>query len=112
MIYKWSEGSRQNVTAQKVGDAVEDIVAMAGSITPDTLVAEARNRKSPIHNLVTWNREEAAHKWRVHQARNVLANLRVIVESNGEEIPIIAYVSVHVDNVPAYVTTATAMSEQ
>lgn len=112
MEYKWRDGSRMNVTAQKVGAAIERIVEREGSVTPESLVASARSSRSTIHKLFDWDDQHAADSWRKHQARNVLGDLRVIVESDGEEIPVIAYVSVTVDNSPAYVTSAKAMSEE
>lgn len=112
MIYKWSEGTRQNVAAQKVGAEIEKLVAKTGDISAEGLVNHASNKNSPLHNLFTWDNDVAADLYRRTQARKVLNTLRVVVESNGEEIPLIAYVSVTVDDSPAYVTTAKAMSEE
>ena len=112
MIYKWSETARQNVAAQKVGTEIEKIVAKTGDISARDLVQAASKKRSPLHKLFTWDDHVAADLYRRTQARHVLNSLRVVVESNGEEIPVIAYVSVTVNESPSYVTTATAMSEE
>jgi hypothetical protein len=40
-----------------------------GSITPEAVVAAARPKNSPLHQLFDWDNEVAGDKWRNHQAR-------------------------------------------
>lgn len=48
-----------------------------GILRPETVVAEARPRKSPLHNQFVWNDTKAAHEYRLWQARHLI---RVVVE--------------------------------
>ena len=48
-----------------------------GVLEPSQVVDAARAEGSPLHTSFTWDDGEAAEKWRVHQARNLI---RVMVE--------------------------------
>jgi len=48
-----------------------------GVLEPTQVVEAARDEDSPLHSSFTWDDGEAAEKWRVHQARNLI---RVMVE--------------------------------
>ena len=111
-VYKWAEHARQNVTAQKAGEAVTRIIETKGDCSTADLVAAARSKRSLIHNLFTWDDRHAADLYRRTEARSVLNNLRIFVESSGEEISIISHVHVTINGAGTYVTTARAMSEQ
>jgi hypothetical protein len=45
------------------------------------VVQAAKREASPLHTQFDWDDSEAAHKWRLHQARNLI---RVTVEYIGE----------------------------
>ena len=48
-----------------------------GILKPEDVVEAARPKDSPLHSQFDWNNSEAANKWRIHQARNLI---RVTVE--------------------------------
>jgi hypothetical protein len=48
-----------------------------GILKPEAVVDAARPKDSPLHDQFDWNNSEAAQKWRLHQARNLI---RVTVE--------------------------------
>jgi hypothetical protein len=52
-----------------------------GLATPEQVVEAARDEDNPLHSWFTWDDSEAAKKWRIHQARNLL---RLQVEIVGE----------------------------
>lgn len=43
------------------------------------IVREASNPKNPLHNWFDWSDDEAAEKWRLHQARILLTTIKVKV---------------------------------
>jgi hypothetical protein len=43
-----------------------------GTITPERVVEAARDPKSPLHSRFTWENDEAAHQWRLQQARQLI----------------------------------------
>ncbi len=48
-----------------------------GVVLPEHVVEAARPAASPLHDSFNWDDTEAAEKWRLHQARNLL---RIMVE--------------------------------
>lgn len=48
-----------------------------GHLTPEEVVEAARPIESPIHDLFSWNDAEAAHKYRIAQARTVIRRVKV-----------------------------------
>lgn len=46
-------------------------------ISPEKVVDAARSKTSPLHNYFTWEDGEAAHQWRLEQARKLI---RVVVD--------------------------------
>lgn len=48
-----------------------------GLLQPETVVDEARDESSPLHSRFTWDNTEAAHRYRIWQARQLI---RVLVE--------------------------------
>lgn len=46
--------------------------ANSGVITPELVIKDARNPKSPLHKEFTWDDKTAAHEYRIDQARRVI----------------------------------------
>ena len=92
--YRWSH-FRPSVPAQTVGETVARIEREEGSCHPARLVEAARPADSPLHPLFTWDDNEAAAKWRTHEARNVINSLEVTITRNGTAIDAPAFVSLH-----------------
>lgn len=72
--YEWRNGFQsQKVDATKVAQILEKLP----EVTPAAVLESARSQKSPMHKLFTWEDTDAAHKWRLHQARQVIGALQV-----------------------------------
>jgi hypothetical protein len=57
-----------------------------GLLTPETVVSSAAIKSSPLHGCFTWDNSEAAAKWRLHQARNLLrVCVQVLPNENAQE---------------------------
>lgn len=54
-----------------------------GSLTPRKVVDEARNESSPLHDYFDWDDSSAGEKYRLWQARQLIASVRV--EFHGKE---------------------------
>jgi hypothetical protein len=70
-----------------------------GVLKPEAVVEAARPKGSPLHSQFDWNNSEAAEKWRIHQARNLI---RVTVEwlnvpGKSEPVEIRPFVSLTTD---------------
>ena len=63
-----------------IAKRLEEIAALhGGSLTPDIVVADAKNPGSPLHEYFDWNRESAAYKHWLDTARNLIASVRVVI---------------------------------
>jgi hypothetical protein len=100
--------------------ALEDPVAQeleriraesGGTLAPERVVAAARDPASPLHSRFTWDDGEAAEKWRLHEARNLI-RVYVLVLAPGQSEPVRAYVSLTEDRGSAgYRATTDVMSD-
>lgn len=75
---------------------LEAIEARHGIVTPQAVVEFARDKNTALHNRFEWDDSEAAAKYRLEQARQIL---RVTVKYVGdvEKRPITAYCSLSSD---------------
>ena len=66
-----------------------------GELTPALVVQEARNPEHPLHKRFTWDNDEAAERWRLHQAQVLIRSVNVVIEqtSNAAPIKVRAFVS-------------------
>ena len=51
-------------------------------ITPGEVVKMAKDPNSPMHGFFCWDNKKAAHLYRLRQARNLIANIKITVASN------------------------------
>jgi hypothetical protein len=87
-----------------VARALEALAKLSGGVlTPDQVLAAASRTNSPLHGHFTWDDTEAARAWRLHQARQLIASVKVqMVGPTGSQEPIRAWVSVQADDGRAY----------
>lgn len=48
-----------------------------GRVTPQQVIDAAKDKDSPLHGLFDWNKNEAAGKWWLHQAREIIGAVKV-----------------------------------
>lgn len=70
-----------------------------GVIRPVDVVEAAREESSPLHDWFQWDDSEAAHQYRLIQARNMLRVYVKVADSDNE--PVQAFVSLTTDRVKA-----------
>jgi hypothetical protein len=79
----------RGLDAQQCGEALSKIGhGNVVAATPEEIVVAATPRKSPLHNGFDWNQAEAAHNWRLAQARHLVAAIITVVpdrEGNDHE---------------------------
>lgn len=72
--------------AQVIGRELEAMADQQIAITPDAIVARARNKQSPLHGYFEWDEAKAAFAWRKFQARDLVNHLEiVVVRPEGEQ---------------------------
>lgn len=80
------------VDVEVIRTAVLKIEQRDGLCHPAALVAAAKSKRSPLHDLFTWDDSEAAKNWRTHEARNVIRRIEVV---EGESVgPMPAFVHI------------------
>lgn len=86
MIYRWRSGARTHgAKAQEVGERLEKLRQSHGALTPPLVVAEATDDASPLHPAFEWDDTAAAEKYRLEQARDLLANVVVVLDGPGPD---------------------------
>ena len=64
----------------------EEIMDIGESATPEQIVERAKDPKSEVHKLFTWDDSKAADNWRKYEARQITHCL-VIKETIKEDVP-------------------------
>ena len=64
----------------------EEIQSLGDNVKPEMIVAAAQDSNSELHKCFEWDDTEAARKYRIIQAGNLVRNL-VIVESKEKSEP-------------------------
>jgi hypothetical protein len=107
--WKQSHGVDANI----VYGEIKKIEDRDGVCTPHALVAEAKKRNSPLHNMADWrgwDKNHAAEQYWLSQARRIIRDIRIVVEGSDE--PIVAFVSVRKDGDRGYTNTQTVVDRE
>lgn len=80
-------------TQQVIADRLAAIADRnAGRLTPDDVIEDAKDPKSPLHGYFEWNDAKAAHAHRLEQARALIRSVKVIIETETTFIRAVGYV--------------------
>lgn len=113
MIYQWKLPQQFPVDPQVAGERLEQLrVRSNGYLTPKRIVDDSRPPDSPLHACFEWDDADAAERWREQQAGGILRSIVAVIPERPEGKPIRAFVSVRVENQPAYTSTALALGDQ
>lgn len=94
--YTWRPGGAfRGKEPQIIGEALIALYESNGSLPPETVVEEAADPASPLHDCFEWDNSAAAHKHRLWQARMLCRSIRIAIEPDKSE-PL--FVSVHVED--------------
>jgi hypothetical protein len=73
MEYKITEKINEGV----IKEIVE--VEKQSGLTAENLLEKAKDKCSLLHNLFEWNNSKAGEKWRLHQARVLINEVKIII---------------------------------
>lgn len=116
--YEFTESARfqagEHPEAKEVGDHLELLrQKFKGELTPEDVVADARNDNSPLHSFFEWSDTEAAHQYRLQQARGLIRSVVAIyVREDKPAVRVRAYVHIPEPQAPHYRATEHAMSQK
>lgn len=112
MVYKWKAASHFHGDVQTIGEHLEGLRAAHSGLTARLIVDDAKPETSPTHNQFDWDDSEAADKWRLHQARNLLISIVTKTTDDETAEPMRAFVVVTEDDDQHYTSVAAVMADQ
>lgn len=90
--------------AQVLGERLMEL-SQDGVLSPEAVVADARQPESPTHKYFEWDDLVAAHKYRLHQADGYITSIRFVPASGAESRPI----AIRMSKSDGYATVANRM---
>jgi hypothetical protein len=88
-------GMELPVKASKVGPYLEKLAnENAGKLEPKMLLEKAKNPKDLMYPCFDWDNKSAANKWRMQQARTIIASVVVTYIKDDEKIETRAFVNI------------------
>lgn len=109
--YRWRRGAHvpAGLKADLVAAEITAIEQQHGGLTPDLVVENARNEASAMHRWFEWDDDEAAHQYRIQQARQILSSVTVVyVDGPRQSEPVQAFVSLRIEDEPRRYHSITA----
>jgi hypothetical protein len=82
--YEFGIKGIHKVSAQVVGEMIEELNNNGTEVTPELLVELSRDPSSPTHDEFEWDDTVAAQKYRTEQARQLIAHIRIVKEEDQE----------------------------
>ena len=76
------------ITSKKVVGFIRNLADDDGLIKPERVVAAARPKTSPIHDQFEWDNTEAAEKYRLLQASELIRVSVEIIDCGGNRDPV------------------------
>ena len=67
-------------------------LASKGPLTPQAVVKDAQKDTSPLHGEFEWDDAKAGYRWRIRQARRLIASVRLTVVNEERIVSTVAYV--------------------
>ena len=64
-------------------EVIEEIITVQKEkgLTAENLIETAKIKSNPLHKLFDWDDSSAAEKWRLHYARNLINEVKVIIDT-------------------------------
>lgn len=89
-----SKVSSKEIT--RISVALQTVEKQFGCITPAIVVKAAEPKNSPLHRFFEWHNDAAAERYRLWQARQLIARVYVIDKQRPEIGPVRAFVNLEI----------------
>jgi len=117
--YTIKKGSIVKIDPTIAGHELERIENQYGKITPEIVLQESKNKKSPFYSHFEWDNEKAGNRWRISQAGYLIRSITVSISAAESQDPQRAFVCVSKTHLPgsdhdtgSYVSLESAMSDK
>ena len=97
---------------QEVIDEIRELENEEGRLTAETVVERARSENSTLHGYFDWDDKEAADKWRLEQAGQLIRRVRPYITYERVNVRSIGYVRDPEAEGPGYRSTAKLRTER
>jgi hypothetical protein len=95
MIYEWKIPNKYDISAQEAGAEIENCKNSEGFIMSETVVEKARPASNILHGCFEWDDKNAAERYRLQQAGELIRNIVVVKMLESEPItPVRAFVNI------------------
>jgi len=81
----FDDGADLPVSAQEAGEELDRIRNRYGTLQPAAVVDESRPDEAPLHPVFEWDDEQAAERYREHQAASLIKRVKVVVEPTDDD---------------------------
>ena len=111
-VFWKTSGAKFNVPPSTAEREMEKIRTEYGSLKPEYVIAEASKARHPLHASFNWDNTDAAHKYRLLQAGDMIRCLAVIITDGKTEHETRAYLNVKIETMEkGYHPTRVVMSD-
>lgn len=80
-MIKWKVKGVYKADAEKV---YSEIISIGETVTPESVVKLATDKKTELHKCFEWDDKKAAHAYRCHQAANIIRMIVVKADTPDE----------------------------
>lgn len=77
---------------QEIIDRIKHLEDINGCVTPEIVVNDAKNEDSPLHGEFTWDKDQAAQKQWLYEARQLIRSVKLVITTETKTISTVAYV--------------------
>lgn len=102
---------KTKTTIKHIANILKRLEKKHGELTAEIVLAEARSNKSELHSHFQWDNAYAAHQHRLWQARQLIAQVRVIY-IRGDDTPNSVRAFVNVNRGQGYISTVKVMTHE
>lgn len=74
-------GADSRLLPVAIEEEFQKLMATNGRLFAEHIVETARDPKNPLHRMFTWDNNEAARKWRLKEARNLITSYEIYNET-------------------------------
>ena len=78
-------------TKKEIQDHIRRLEKSNGTITPEMVVNDAMDPDSPLHGEFTWDKTEAAWAFWMHQARKLIASVKITIITDSKTVKTVGY---------------------
>lgn len=71
------------ITPKLTEEVIDELLSLSknNELSAEIIVEKAKDKNNPLHDLFEWNDTEAAHSFRLYQARVLVNEVRVVIDN-------------------------------